>query len=82
MTPQVDIIAKLAADIMRNRSKVIDDFCRTYIAGRADWFKKDPSRIRRLELVITRSNDGLSETYLFRVKGGRVKGDKPARPKT
>lgn len=64
-------IEKFVDDAMNNRAKVLDDFCKVYIASRADWFRKNPARLSSLELCIQKTSDGLGETYSFRVKRGK-----------
>jgi hypothetical protein len=60
----------IAEEIAENRAKTIDDFCKTYIAARADWFKEKPDRLRKIKLIEQRSNDGLKFTYSIELMSG------------
>lgn len=65
------ILGELVSQIAQKKSEILDDFMFTYIISRLEDFKKDPSKLRRLELVEQRTKDG--SIYFFRIKSGRPK---------
>jgi hypothetical protein len=70
-------LEQLAGEVAKQRAKIIDDFCEIYLASRIDWFKADPRRLSKLELVEQIQPDGISRTYSMRVKKGRHKSANP-----
>lgn len=70
-----DTINKFVSEVMDKRTQVIDDFCKVYLASRADFFKQDIRRLTRIELCIKKNTDGLGETMWFRIRPGRLKGN-------
>ena len=70
-------INKLAEDLFKEisekRVKILDDFCKAYLASRWDYFsKKGNIEIGRLELVEQRKSP--TETiYFYRIKKGKIK---------
>lgn len=60
-----DLINKVAKEIAENRSKIIDDFLKTYVA--ANTFGKTEEEIvwfiQKVKLVEKVSRDGLTRTY-------------------
>lgn len=71
-----NIIDKLFKEVAENRTKIIDDFLKTYVASRLDWFKEKPERIRRIKLIEQRSNDGLTLTYWIEMMPGKNRAKK------
>lgn len=70
------ILQQVVGELAERRAQIIDDFCKTYISARYDWFMAKPSRLTRLELVEKVMPDGIDRTYSFKVKSGRAKEDK------
>jgi|AntAceMinimDraft_10_1070366.scaffolds.fasta_scaffold65763_2 hypothetical protein len=69
-----NIINKLVKEISQNRLKILDDFCKAYLASRwEDYFSKQKKiDFKRLELVEWRKSP--TETiYYFRLKKGKIK---------
>lgn len=71
-------LEKIIEEVSENRARIINDFCRVYIASRADWFKEKPKRLRKMKLIEQRSNDGLKFTYSIQMMPGRQRGLKPS----
>ena len=68
------IIDNLIKEISENRAKILDDFCKAYLASRwEDYFSKQKKiDFRRLELVEQRKSP--TETiYYCRLKKGKLK---------
>lgn len=68
-----NIIQKSADDVAKNRTKIIDDFVKTYIATRwEDYFSKQKKLdFRRIELV-ERRDSPTQTTYFVRLKKGML----------
>jgi len=62
------LLHRIIEEISTNRARIIDDFVKTYIATRLDWFMEKPERLTRLELIERTSDDQLTRTYFLRVK--------------
>jgi hypothetical protein len=65
----MNVIEGYVESIAKERAKILDDFCRAYLAMKMLPGKTFP--IDRLELVEQVSDDGLSRTWFFRVRPGR-----------
>lgn len=76
MKTQTNPVEKLVEEISTNKSKIIDDFIKTYIAVRLDWFREKPERLTKLELVERISGDQMTRTYTLQVKSGKYKNEK------
>ncbi len=64
-----DIVSKISEDILKNRAKIIDEFCIAYIACRSD-YSEDPKKIiPRLKLVEKRVSLTTTE-FSFELKRG------------
>lgn len=61
--------------VLDGRAKVIDDFCKVYLASRSEWFIENPERLQRLRLEVQQVHtpNGIKETYTFSMKPGRSK---------
>ena len=66
-------IDSFVKEAMEKRAKIINDFCKMYLAARTDFFKQDPKRLTRLELCIKKNADGLGETMWFQIRPGKQK---------
>ena len=66
------IINKLIKEVSEKHTKIIDDFCKVYLASRwEDYFSKQKKiDFRRLELVIKQK--GTTTTYFCRLKKGKL----------
>lgn len=64
-------VDRFVKDALENRQKVIDDFCKAYLASRAEWFKEKPSRIKNLMLVTKQDTIGFGTTMWFEIKKGK-----------
>lgn len=64
-------LEKFAEEVITTKAKILDDFCKTYIAARSDFFLKNPKRLSKLELVEKVMPDGVGRIYSFRVKPRR-----------
>lgn len=64
---------RLVQEISTSREKIIDDFIKTYVASRLEWFKEKPERLTRLQLVEVISDDQLTRTYTVEIKTGKPK---------
>lgn len=65
-------LEKILLPVAMDRQKIIEDYIKTYIAVRADWFLKNPNRLRRIVLEEKRGEDG-TITYSIIIKRGRIK---------
>jgi hypothetical protein len=66
------IIEKLTEEIGNNYTKIIDDFCKAYLASRwEDYFSKNALKKGRLELLIRQ--EGVNIVYSYRIKKGKLK---------
>jgi len=74
-----NIISKLANQIAGQRAKIIDDFCKAYLASKSYGMttKQIIDLIRRLEIIEQRTSDGLGYIYSFRVKRSRSNATVP-----
>lgn len=67
-----NLLIDLVDTIASNRAKIINDFIETYVASRADWFLKNPERLRRINLIEKINTDGLTRTFTIDIKRGRL----------
>ena len=67
-----NIVENLVKEISENRAKILDDFCRAFLASRWDDYFRKQKKIdfRRLELVI--QHDGIKTIYFCRLKKGKL----------
>lgn len=56
---------QIIEEISHNKTEILNDFCKTYIASNIDWFLEDPKRISKLGLIEQKSTDHLKTTYKF-----------------
>ena len=70
------LINKLIKEISNNRAKIIDDFCKAYIASRwDDYFSKQKGiDFRRVELVVQQKSPA-ETVYFCRLKKGKLKSN-------
>jgi hypothetical protein len=64
-------------DALEHRARVIDDFCKVYLASRVDFFRARPERLSRIRLCIQKNAEGTSETMWFEIKRGRASEKQP-----
>lgn len=50
------------------KMKILDDFCKAYLASNIEYFLENPRRIKKLCLDIRQTENGF--TYSFRIKPG------------
>lgn len=67
-----DFFTDFVSQIAQKKSEILDDFMLTYVIARLEYFKKYPSKLKRLELVEQRKQDGSGSTFYFRLRGGRL----------
>jgi len=67
-----EIVNKLVKELSENHAKIIDDFCKAYLASRwEDYFSKQKKiDFRRLELVI--KQEGITTTYFCKLRKGNL----------
>ena len=68
---RLEMIDEFVFEIMENKAKILDDFCKTYIASRLDE-KGFKDKIKKLVLVEKRTSDPLVTKYFYEVKRGRT----------
>jgi len=66
-----EFFTDFVGQIAQKKSEILDDFLLVYVISRLEEFKKNPSKLRRLELVEQRKKDGTGSTFYFRLMGGR-----------
>ena len=68
------IADKLFKEVSKEKAKILDDFCKAYLASRFDDYfkKKGKIEIGRLELV-EQIKSSTEKVYFYRLKKGRIK---------
>ena len=64
------IINKTINEISHNRAKILDDFCKAYVASRWDDYFSKKIDFRRLELVEQRKENEI--IFFFRLQKGKL----------
>jgi len=78
-----ELIKEMTKNILAHKAKILDDFCRAYLASKDEkyFLKLKEEDFRRLVLVETRGAAG-EITYQFQLKKGRLpKIEKLIKPK-
>ena len=64
-------IQNIAEQFAKHKGEILDKFIELYIASRwEEYFKEDPTRLKRIILVEQKTKDPLVTEYFFRVKPG------------
>ena len=74
------IMTNLVEEISKKRVKIIDNFLKTFVVSRIDWFKEKPERLRKIKLIEERSNSPINNkwitTYRIEMMRGRYSSKK------